>query len=268
MKIFYNILKLIFSKKFDFIFFSEEKSYQKYYILLIEKLLTKKFSIAYLSSDENDFINFKNVKNYYIGQGLVRMFIFLIIRSKFLFLTLPDLGHNEIKKQPNIINYYIYFLHSVHSAHKAFKKNAFNNYDIIFCAGDYHYNELRKLEEINNSKKKILPKTGYLYFDYLNKYKENKKNKEFILVAPSWNYNKKNFLNETCIDLITNLLKSDQKVIFRPHPEHYKRNKVILKLIKENFMINKNFTFDEMPENIESMSKSKVLITDNSGIAI
>ena len=196
------------------------------------------------------------------------MFIFLIIRSKFLFLTLPDLGHNEIKKQPNNINYYIYFLHSVHSAHKAFKKNAFNNYDIIFCAGDYHYNELRKLEEINNSKKKILPKTGYLYFDYLNKYKENKKNKEFILVAPSWNYNKKNFLNETCIDLITNLLKSDQKVIFRPHPEHYKRNKVILKLIKENFMINKNFTFDEMPENIESMSKSKVLITDNSGIAI
>ena len=99
MKILYNILRLIFSKKFDFIFFSEEKSYQKYYILLIEKLLTKKFSIAYLSSDKNDFVNLKNVKNYYIGVGLVRMFIFLIIRSKFLFLTLPDLGHHEIKKQ-------------------------------------------------------------------------------------------------------------------------------------------------------------------------
>tara|TARA_B100001057_G_scaffold493667_1_gene588618 strand:- start:3472 stop:4578 length:1107 start_codon:yes stop_codon:yes gene_type:complete len=268
MKIFYSILKLIFSKKFDFIFFSEEKSYQKYYILLIEKLLTKKYSIAYLSSDKNDFINLKGINNFYVGEGLTRMFAFMIVRSKFLFLTLPDLGYNEIKKQPDNINYYIYFFHAVNSAHRAFKKNAFNNYDIIFCAGEYHYNELRKLEEINNSKKKFLPKTGYLYFDYLSKNNKELKKEDFVLVAPSWNYNKKNFLNETCLNLITNLLKSDQKVFFRPHMEHHKRNKNTLNTIKEKFSTNKNFIFDEKTENLDSMLKSKILITDNSGIAI
>ena len=67
------------------------------------------------------------------------------------------------------------------------------DYDIIFCAGEYHYNELRKLEEINNSKKKFLPKTGYLYFDYLSKNNKELKKEDFVLVAPSWNYNKKIF---------------------------------------------------------------------------
>ena len=268
MKIFFDLIRLIFSKKFDFIFFSEERSYQKYYILLIEKLLQKNYAIAYLSSDKNDFINLQNVNNYYIGEGLPRMFTFLIIRSKFLFLTLPDLGFNEIKKQSNNIKYYIYFFHAVNSAHRAFKKNAFDNYDIVFCAGDYHYNEIRKLEKMNNTKKKILPKTGYLYFDYLNKFKTKKNKEDYIMIAPSWNYDEKNFLNETCFNLIDNLIKNDQKVIFRPHMEHFKRNKKTLSKIKENFISNKYFIYDETPENIEAMLKSKVLITDNSGIAI
>ena len=230
--------------------------------------MKKNYSIAYLSSDKEDFINLQNINNYYIGKGLSRMFIFLIIRSKFLFLTLPDLGFNEIKKQPSNIKYYIYFFHGVGSAHRGFKKNAFDNYDIIFCAGEYHYNEIRKLEIMNNTKKKILPKTGYLYFDYLKKFKTKKFKEDYIMIAPSWNYNEKNFLNETCFDLIENLLKNNQKVIFRPHMEHFKRNKKVLMKIKENFISNKNFVYDKALENIEAMIKSKVLITDNSGIAI
>ncbi len=63
------------------------------------------------------------------------------------------------------------------------------------------------------------------------------------------------------------LLSKNLKVIFRPHPEHYKRSKKILKKIKNKFL-SKNFLFDENMENIESMEKAKCLITDSSGIAI
>ncbi len=268
MKIFYSIFKLIFSKKFDFIFFSEDKSYQKYHILLIKELHKMNFSIAYLSSNKEDVVELKNIKNFYVSSGLARMLIFLILRTKFLFLTLPDLGNNEIKKQKDNVDYYIYLPHSVHSAHKAFKKNAFDNYDIIFCAGDYHFNELRKLEEINKSKKKILPKTGYLYFDYLKRNIKINDNENFILIAPSWNYNKKNFLNNDCFELIKSLIKNNYKVIFRPHSEHYKRNKETLKKIRNEYKNNKNFIFDDSPENINAMNKSKILITDISGISI
>ena len=46
-------------------------------------------------------------------------------------------------------------------------------------------------------KKKKLIKTGFFYFDYLTSKidKINSDNNE-ILVAPSWNKNKKNFINE------------------------------------------------------------------------
>ena len=87
------------------------------------------------------------------------------------------------------------------------------------------------------------------------------------MIAPSWNYEHKNFINENFIEILDKLLSKDLKVIFRPHPEHYKRSKKILKKIKEKFL-SKNFLFDENMENIESMEKAKCLITDSSGIAI
>ena len=63
------------------------------------------------------------------------------------------------------------------------------------------------------------------------------------------------------------MLKKNFKVIFRPHPEHFKRSKIILDKIKANFT-SEAFCFDEDFENIKSMEKSRCLITDNSGIAI
>ena len=99
---------------------------------------------------------------------------------------------------------------------------------------------------------------------------ENSKNDiqcEEILIAPSWNKNEKNFINENFLDLIDTLLKKNYKVTFRPHPEHYKRSKKILKKIKLK-SLDINFKFDENFDNIISMQNAKCLITDNSGIAI
>ena len=94
----------------------------------------------------------------------------------------------------------------------------------------------------------------------------NKKT-DSILVAPSWNYNEKYFIDENFISIIDLLLKKNFHVIFRPHPEHFKRSKNILNKIKKN-IFNKNFIYDTNTENINSMENSKCLITDNSGIAI
>ena len=45
-----------------------------------------------------------------------------------------------------------------------------------------------------------------------------------ILVAPSWNKNRLNFINEDFEEIIDNLLNSGYKVRFRPHPETIKRS--------------------------------------------
>ena len=108
-----------------------------------------------------------------------------------------------------------------------------------------------------------------MYFDYLkNNLNLNADNKnDEILVAPSWNFNEKNFINKDFEKIIEKLLYYNFKVRFRPHPEHFKRSPFFLDEIKNKFK-SKNFIFDNNIENVSSMLKAKCLITDNSGIAV
>ena len=264
--IFKNI-NLINLKKPKFIFYSESKNYQKYILLLIE-LLSKKYpnEVYYVSSDKNDRIDNLNVKNIFIGEGILRNYFFSSINAENMILTVTDLDSNLIKKTKKIKNY-IYYFHAPVSTTKIYTETAFDNYEIIFCNGDYQINEIRRRELLKKIPKKKLIKTGYLYFDYLQNRIKQPKLVDEILIAPSWNYNKENFFNENFELIIEKLLKNGFKVRFRPHPESLKRSQLALNNIKKKF-INKRFIFDDDDENIKSMENAKCLITDNSGIAI
>ena len=266
IKIFKNI-NLINSKKPKFIFYSENKSYQKYILLLIE-LLSKKYidNIYYVSSDKNDQINTSNVINVYIGEGMLRHYFFSSLNAENIFMTVTDLNNNLIKKTKKVKNY-IYYFHAPASTTKIYTSTAFDNYEMIFCNGDYQVDEIRKRELLKKIPKKKLIKTGYFYFDYLQNKIKNQILVDEVLIAPSWNYNKKIFFNENFELIIEKILNKGFKVRFRPHPENLKRSQSILNNIKKKFN-NKNFIFDDDSENITSMESAKCLITDNSGIAI
>jgi len=266
LKLLSVIFFIIFTKKIKHTFYSENISYQKYFINLILGLSKKGEKIIYLSSDINDVIDDQNVKNFYIGNGIVFYFIFLIINTKNLIFTVPDLDNNKIKKTKNIDNY-IYLFHASNSTHKQFTKSSFDNYDVIFCNGPYQNKELRYLEKYNNKQEKLLINTGYLYFDYLKNKSNISLKEKNILIAPSWNYSEENFFTKICSKLIKQLLVDDLKVILRPHPEHYKRYKKTIELILSENKHDENFILDNEPENIKSMNKASVLITDCSGIA-
>ena len=262
-----NILK-IYNKKIKFIFYSENKTYQKYSYSIIE-LLADKYpnQIYYVSSDINDQIKSLKVHNLFLGTGILMNFFFLIVKAENFFLTLTDLNNHAIKKTKNI-DKYIYYFHAPVSTFKNYTKSAFDNYDIILCNGKYHVEEIQHREKLKNLKKKKLILTGYFYFDYLLEKLNISNNPDEILVAPSWNYKHKNFINENFLKIIDNLIKKNHNVTFRPHPEHFKRSKKTLNNIKIKFADNKNFKFDEDYENIKSMEKAKCLITDSSGISI
>lgn len=270
LKNFFLIIKniIIFNNKNPkFIFFSEGISYQKYSILLIESLFKKHPNdIYYVSVDEKDKIDFLKNRNLFIGNGLLMQFFFYIVKSQNLFLTLTDLDNNLIKKNKNVKNY-IYFFHAPASTTKIYTETAFDNYDMVFCNGNYQINEIKNRETKIGLKSKILINSGYFYFDFLkNKTNFNVKPDE-ILIAPSWNINKTNFINENFENIINFLLKKNFKVKFRPHPETQKRSQEYLNFLKDKFH-QKNFYYDDNYENHQSMEKAMCLITDTSGIAI
>jgi YidC/Oxa1 family membrane protein insertase len=261
-----DILKDLKNIKPNFVFFSENKSYQKYSKQLIDTLCSKyNGQIYYFSIDKNDKIENKKVNNYYINPLLMSYF-FNNVKSFNMFLTLTDLGNNFIKKTENIDNY-IYYFHSPVSTTKNYTPKAFDNYDMIMCNGQFQIEEIKSRENLKNlPKKKFIP-SGYFYFDYLIENVNQNISSNEVLIAPSWNKDLKNFINENFIELIEILIKKEFKVIFRPHPEHFKRSKNILNKIKNKFL-NQSFELDENDDNINSMERAKCLITDSSGIAI
>ena len=262
-----NNIKKINKDKPKIIFFSENKAYLKYAYVLID-VINKKYpnQIYYVSSDINDRVNDLNVKNIFIGKGVLMQYFFLTVKGDNMFLTLTDLDNTVVKKNKFIKNY-IYFFHGAVSTTKVYTSTAFDNYDTILCNGDYHVKEIELRENAHKLKKKKLIKSGYAYFDYLNyKLNKNEVNNE-ILIAPSWNKNKKNFINENFVKIIDNVIKSGFKVRFRPHPENLKRSQMYLNSIKKKFN-DEMFVYDDEPDNYKAFEKAKCLITDNSGISI
>ena len=266
--IFYTFIKFIlFNKnKKKYILFSESKYYRNHFEKLIENL-RQKFDkeVYYLTSDFDDYNFFKTkINTYYIGTGIIRYLTFYNFNCENLILTLTDIG-NHLPKSKNCNNY-IYFFHALMSTHLIYTKEAFKNYNTIFSNGTYQEKELRKAEKIFNFHRKKIINIGYFYFDYLQESINHKiVQKNLILFAPSWNYDKNNFFDNHSSRLIRKLLDENYSIIFRPHPEHYKRSKGTLKKIINQFGKSKHFFFDESISNINSMEKSEVLITDNSG---
>jgi predicted DNA-binding helix-hairpin-helix protein len=85
-------LNLFMRKKHKFVFFSENKNYQKYLIDFISALASTQLEVIYLSSEKNDKIILPNVKNIYIGSGLKRLFYLNLIKSNFFFYDTNRLG--------------------------------------------------------------------------------------------------------------------------------------------------------------------------------
>ena len=260
-------INIINSAKPKYIFYSENRSYQKYSYLLIQLLAKKNHDrIFYVSSDINDKIQDLNVKNMFIGNGFFMQYFFNVVKSENMFLTITDLDNHVIKKTKNVNNY-IYYFHSAVSVSIQYTNEAFDNYDTILCNGEYQLNEIRRGEFLKNNKKKRLIKSGYLYFDYLKKKINLQKISNEVLIAPSWNSNEVNFMNQNLELLIEEVLKKGFNVRFRPHPENFKRSPNIIEGFQKKFM-NSNFILDDNVENKEAMENAKCLITDNSGIAI
>ena len=111
-----------------------------------------------------------------------------------VFLTLTDLGNHLIKKTKNI-DKYIYYNHSGSSTFRSYTEGSFDNYDIILCNGQYQIDEIRFREKQKNIVKKDLVLTGHFYFDYLSKRIDFNQKANEILLAPTWSYEYKNFIN-------------------------------------------------------------------------
>ena len=156
--------------------------------------LTEKMGhqICYLTSAKDDPIlknKNKNIRAFYIGDSeITKLKFFLELKARILVMTMPDLETFHIKRSKVYPVHYVHILHSVHSTHYAYRNTAFDNFDTIFCTGNYQIAEIQEREKKFNLKKKELVKIGHGTLDSLinevqnTNIKRNTSNNKLILM--------------------------------------------------------------------------------------
>ena len=283
-----NISKILFGdeykglKKFEgltdtdrsIVFYAENNASMNHFRTLIFEL-TKKMNlgICYVTSVRNDpMLKTKNekIKSFYIGNGTIRTKFFLMLRAKVLIMDMPDLDSFHIKRSKVFPVHYIYIFHSMFSVHSYLREGALNNYDTIFCVGNHHVNEIQEIEKIYNLKPKKLINYGYGRLDSLLQEKNNFQKSDYenklVIIAPS--YGENNLLDRCGMELIDILLKSNFKVLLRPHFRLFKDSSKLINLIKRTFTNNPNFILEEGVIPYEVFFSSTCMISDWSGISL
>jgi len=244
---------------------------------IIRELQNRNQKICYVTSSKDDPIlknENKNIKVFYIGDSEIeKMKFFLRLKVRVLIMTMPDLGSYHVKRSKVFPVHYVYVFHTPASTHMVFQRSAFDQFDSIFCVGQYHVQEIRATEQLYNLKQKNLVECGYGLLDKLIRSRSSlpqqqnflsKNNKKNVLIAPSWG--KQNLLESTGIELIKILLDAGYHVTVRPHPMTVKKSSKLIKQIKEKFEKNPDFLLDTNASSFEQLFSSYALITDWSGI--
>ena len=257
------------------VFYAENEASMNHFRTLIFELTERmNFQICYITSVKNDQIlssKNKNILSFYIGEGAARTKFFLTLRAKILVMDMPDLDRYHIKRSKAYPVHYIYLFHSMFSIHSYLRKGALDNYDTIFCVGPHHVNELRTTEKLYGLKPKTIVNYGFGRLDTLLQEKEkfakpDSNLKDLILITPS--YGDENLLEKCGIELIDTLLKSDFRVLLRPHFRTLRDSKELIDAIKNKFGKNPSFIFEDGVIPPEYFHNSICMISDWSGISM
>jgi YidC/Oxa1 family membrane protein insertase len=257
------------------VFYAENKASMNHFRTLIFELTERmNFQICYVTSVKNDPIfssKNKNILSFYIGEGTARTKFFLTLRAKILVMDMPDLNTYHIKRSKAYPVHYIYLFHSMFSIHSYLRKGSLDNYDTIFCVGLHHVNEIKATEKLYELKPKKIINYGFGRLDTLLQEKEKFEKsdynlKDLILITPS--YGSENLLEKCGIELIDTLLKSNFRVLLRPHFRTLRDSKGLIDSIKDKFGKNPNFTFEDGVIPSEYFHNSICMVSDWSGISM
>ena len=260
----------------SFVFYLENESDFIFFKPIVERL-TQEYNtkICYVTSSKTDPMlncNNKNILSFYVGDGVARSNFFINLKATIMVMTMPDLETFHIKRSKVYPVHYVYIFHSLNSTQRAYKTTAFDNFDTIFCIGNYQIIEIQTREREFNLGKKKLIKHGYGRLDTLinevlnTNIRKNASDKKVVLIAPSWgDYG---LIETKGQEIVSTLLDSGFDVILRPHPVTLKKSNKIIQKIEKEFKNNLNFKLETDIRSTESWFLCDCMISDLSGAAI
>lgn len=253
----------------QFVIYSEGGHYWSVFEPVIKELINQKQRVLYYTSDEKDpglsYVS-ENIKSLFIGRGNKAYARLDMLTADICLMTMPGLDVFHIKRSAGVKHY----CHILHSPVDTVLYNlfSFDYFDSMLLTSEFQIKAIRHLEEKRGTRKKDLYVTGCTYLDALSSKlgaMNCEKEKGFtVLVSPSWGPN--GIFKKYGLSLLSPLAESGLKIIIRPHPQSLISERRIVEGLKNSLYKYQNVEWDYSRENLRSMIRSDIMISDFSGI--
>ncbi|MDR1211786.1 MAG: CDP-glycerol glycerophosphotransferase family protein [Spirochaetaceae bacterium] len=248
------------------VIYSEGRQYWNVFSPVLEELSRRGVPCAYYSSDEGDpglCFDSPHVKAECIGKGNAAFRFLNFLEADLCLMTTPGLDVLQLRRSPGV-GRYVHILHSTADV-GLYKLFSFDYFDAMLLTGPVQIEGIRELERKRGTPEKELIVSGCTYLDVLASRPLPPKGPEkTVLVAPSWGPN--SIFARFGLDLLEPLARSSYRVIIRPHPQSLISEAPLVRSLQEVLASYPNVEWNFDAENIMTLSRSDLMISDFSGV--
>jgi hypothetical protein len=252
-----------------FVIYCEGKQYWNVFKPVLDEFEKRETGVLYLTSAEDDPVfgfSWRFIKAEFIGEGNRAYARLNMLRAGICLMTTPSLNVYQLKRS-RMAAHYSHVLHAPVDA-TTYRLFGLDYFDSVLLTGDYQAADIRYLEKQRGLPEKQLTTVGCSYLDiYAEKIRQIpvEENHPFtVLVSPSWGASA--LLTRYGEKLLDPLAACGWRIIIRPHPQSKKSEAAMLERLQNRYKDSGNIEWDFERENIFSMKKADVMISDFSGI--
>ena len=258
--------------KSKYVIYAEDSRYWTLFKPIVEEFEKRGIDLLYLTSSKDDPVfnyGYKHINIEFIGEGNKAFARLNFLSADLVLATTPGLDVYQWKRSKSV-KHYSHILHSSSesSTYKLFGIDYFDS--ILTTGGDHQIKDIRRLENIRSLPEKKIVTVGCTYLDeYAEKIKKIEKEDKYsftVLVSPSWGTS--SLLVRYGEKLLDPLLETGWNIIVRPHPQSLLVEKDIIDRLSKKYDSYSNFEWDFNKDNILSISKTDIMISDFSGIIL
>lgn len=256
------------SSNIKYVIFSDHKRYWNVFKSICDEFEKRGEDLVYYTASEDDPVlktEYKHIKSEYLGEGNKPYARLNFLHADTVIATTPGLDVYQWKRS-KYVKKYVHIPHTVDDL-SGYRMFGLDYYDVVLTTGDNQQKFIRKIEELRPAiKAKELVNVGSTTLDNLKEKLEktgraSANEKPVVLIAPSWG--KSGILSRYGEKLLESLIKTDYRIIVRPHPQTIVSEQAVLEPLQKKFT---EIEWNTDNDNFEVLNKADILITDFSGI--
>ncbi|GMO25066.1 MAG: CDP-glycerol glycerophosphotransferase family protein [Termitinemataceae bacterium] len=253
----------------QFVVYCEDKRYVNLFKPVLDEFEKQKTQVFYLSYSEDDPAfsrGYNYVSTKAIGEGNKAYAYLNFLSANIVLMTTPGLHVYQLKRSKNV-RHYSFLEHAIADSTQ-YRLFGLDHFDSLLVNSDYQIPHLRQIEQKRNYAPRKIVTVGCTYLDvFAEKVKQIEKEDDHpftVLVSPSWGAS--GLLTLYGKVLLGELIKTGWRIIVRPHPQSKISEAEMLKDLTKLYEKESNIVWDYAAENINSLSKADIMISDFSGI--